>query len=547
MKKHLLIRSLLILILTAFTINAEITTHIFPIIPIEKSSKETVDMDYLVHSDTPYSIQIIGSPSLNCYIKTHEIMVIPLKDFTGLTTLSLKITSKKDSAVFDIPVQVLQNIFPVKFGYSTEDPSLKVSVAGSFNGWMANKDILTYDDKNKVYTNTLNLKSGVYQYKFIVNDKWIFDPSNPQKSPDGFGSYNSILQTGEYNKPAISIIPLQKEKFFIHCEKKISFKKKHIKLYINNQSVTDLSLVKNQIILKENKNIENMVILITHPDCQTGRFIYDKKKDDWNRSVLYFVFTDRFFNGNSKNDRKEKPAHVDPYCDYMGGDFQGIKEKIESGYFKELGVDTLWISPVNDNPEEFYRDHFPPHKYFGAYHGYWPGDPVKPENHFGTETELKDLIRTAHKNSIKILFDMVFNHTHTNHPLYRDHPDWYGSMYTPDKRLNLRLFEEFPFTTWFDFWIPSLDYSNKEVPQAMIDNALWWIKEYNIDGFRLDAVKHIPPSFWKQLRSAVRKEIELEENRLFYMVGESISDRETINQFIGYDKLDGQFDFPLYF
>lgn len=517
-----------------------------PIMEIEKNSKEIINLDYLIFSKEYYKINIKKALHLKCTADQHNITLIPQQNWTGLTTLSLEIQTAKKQNNIDIPIIVKQMVYPVKIKYTTKDPQLKTSVAGSFNGWNAQKNRLEYNKNISAYTCTLLLKPGLYQYKFVVNDNWIYDKDNPDKSSDGFGGFNSILKAGATDKEELTILPFKKNKYFLFSKKKIKYNKSHIHVVLNNQLYNSITIKENIISLKH-KRFNDLIIIVNHPQCQIAQYHFHKKQEKWNKSIIYFTFTDRFFNGDKKNDRKKRPDYVDPMCDYMGGDFKGITKKINQGYFKTLGIDTLWLSPVNDNPEKYYKDHYPPHKYFGAYHSYWPSHPTKVENHFGTEKDLHTLINTAHKNNIKVIFDMVFNHTHTNHPYYQDHAKWYGSLYTPDKQLNLRLFDAYPYTTWFDFWIPSIDYNNKEVQKKMIENAIWWIKKYNIDGFRLDAVKHIPPEFWKKLRLAVKREIEFPQKKLFYMVGESIADQETINKFIGYDQLDGQFDFPLYF
>ena len=123
----------------------------------------------------------------------------------------------------------------------------------------------------------------------------------------------------------------------------------------------------------------------------------------------------------------------------------------------------------------------------------------------------------------------------------------FGTLDLPGGRKNIRLFDEYPLTTWFDNFNPTFDFEkNLDAQDYMITNAIWWIKEFNIDGFRLDAVKHVPHSFWVALRKKIREEIEIPQNKTFYMVGESISSREKIMEYVNAAELDGQFDFPLY-
>ncbi|MBN1897860.1 MAG: hypothetical protein JW827_03700 [Spirochaetes bacterium] len=538
---------ILLILFVNINLYGQVDYYDIPCIEIEKNTDQDINLDYLLYYEKKYDLFALSSPHVRTEIDFPYIKLTPEKDFTGFTILTLKLAVNDDYQIIEIPVIAQQNLFPVRFHYKSRDKTLNLYVAGSFNNWNSQKDRMIYDDDNEEYFSDLEMRQGVYYYKFVKNNNWEYDNNNPSRSPDGFGSYNSILKVGESSRPYIDIVPLKKYHFYLDSPKKTRINKKDIHVFVNNRSFDDFDLKHNILKLKYKKDPDSLKVFITKKGFQTTRYIDIKSYVEWQKRVMYFAFTDRFCNGNKENDRKNRPDYVDPICDYMGGDFQGITQKIKEGYFKTLGVDVLWISPVNDNPEEYYRDHFPPHKYFSGYHGYWPISPEKVENHFGTEDDLQNLVKTAHSNNIKIMFDMVLNHTHTNHPFHKKDPDWYGSVYTPDGRLNLRLFDEFPFTTWFDLFLPSFDYESDFVQNAMVENTLWWCQQFNIDGFRLDAVKHIPVKFWKNLRLLIRRQIEFREKKIFYMVGESISDRETINRFIGYDQLDGQFDFPLYF
>ncbi len=514
-------------------------------IEITKNKPYLLDSSYIFNLKDFSDINCTSGINITVKKTNYKFLIVPNKNFTGIDVI--KFTRQKNTYLLPVIVKTFYN--KIQFVYKSTNSKLSVFVAGSFNGWNAAKNRLNYDNTSKSYTNTVLLKSGEYFYKFVVDNKWIYDKSNPNKRSDGFGSYNSVLKLGE-NKKNISLHPYKKESkriSFICLNTNINLSGKDFLIILNNKIIKDFKTTENIISIPIQANLKSLKIFFNKKGYNIYKFIYSKKLNKLKKSIIYFVFTDRFYNGDKSNDRIVQPPGLDKYCDYMGGDFKGLTEKIKSGYFKKLGIDTLWISPVNDNTESFYKDFLPPHKKFGAYHGYWPISSYDVENHFGTEDDLHSLIDTLHFNNMKIMFDMVFNHTQSNHILYKTHKDWYGSMYTPDKKLNLRLFDAYPFTTWFDTFLPSFDYiNNAEVNKFMCNNAVWWIKNYNVDGFRLDAVKHIPDKFWKLLTKTIRQEIEIPEDKLFLTLGETISDRETINKFIGYNMLSGQFDFPLY-
>ncbi len=267
---------------------------------------------------------------------------------------------------------------------------------------------------------------------------------------------------------------------------------------------------------------------------------------DWRSAVLYFVFVDRFKNGDTTNDvlvdGVEKPAN------YQGGDYAGLLEVIESGYFDDLGVNALWLTVPMDNPSVAGAgaDGHP----YSAYHGYWPADWKKVEEHFGDMDLLKQVVDAAHARGIKVLFDYAMNHVHIDNPLYTEHPDWFwpldyeGRYCVCGDGCGWDGYEG--RRCWFRDYLPDWNYQNVEARAASVDNAIWWIQKTGADGYRLDAVKHIETTWIEDLRERVDAEIDQTRGR-FYMVGETFDtgNRDVIRQYVGPTLLDGQFDFPL--
>ncbi|MCD6413008.1 MAG: hypothetical protein J7L54_02530, partial [Elusimicrobia bacterium] len=427
----------------------------------------------------------------------------------------------------------------------------KVAVAGSFNGWSADRDFL--EEKTPgVFELEKELPAGTQQYKFVVEGKWIPDPSNPRKSPDGFGGFNSVI-----NSPVVAVAqPVGIFQSVDGGKWKIEFAAPEgekggtaLLYYKGRKWDSHLEEGKFSFLLPLGKNLERAWIWFEDENgnfskevCVYKNFSKDKS---WPERVIYSVITDRFCDGDNSNDKPVTATGLSEKANYMGGDFAGIKEKLDKGYFDKMGIDVLWISPVVDNTNKAYKDALPPHRLFTGYHGYWPISSVATEEHFGSEKELKELVSDCHSRGIKFMADMVFNHVHTEHPWWREHPGWFGKLLLSDGTKNIRKFDEKPFTTWFDEFLPSFDYSNAEAVKSATDNAMWWIKNFGFDAFRLDAVKHIPHNFWEELRAKVRK-YEQTSGKNFYLLGETIASRNDINEFVGQRELDGQFDFPLF-
>jgi glycosidase len=184
----------------------------------------------------------------------------------------------------------------------------------------------------------------------------------------------------------------------------------------------------------------------------------------------------------------------------------------------------------------------PPTK-FSGYHGYWPISSSKIDFRFGTSDEVKEMLAEAHKRGINVILDYVANHVHKEHPLYQKHPDWATSLYLPDGTMNTEKWDEHRLTTWFDTFMPTLDLERPEVYEPMTDSALYWVKEYEFDGFRHDATKHIPEVFWRLLTRKVKENVP---NRTIFQIGETYGSHDLISGYIGSGMLNSQFDFNIY-
>jgi glycosidase len=269
---------------------------------------------------------------------------------------------------------------------------------------------------------------------------------------------------------------------------------------------------------------------------------------DWRDAVLYFVFVDRFLDGNPANNGA--PSGAEPSAEYKGGDYAGLLDKINEGYFTDLGVNTLWLTVPMQNPNN--KEIGSDGKYYSAYHGYWPSDLDKGEEHFGTDAELKAVVDAAHANGMKVIVDYAMNHVHKSAPVYAQHNDWFwpnsngggncvcGEGCSWDDAVQAK-------RCWFRDYLPDFNFTIPEARKFSVDNAIAWIEKTGIDGYRLDAVKHIETSWITDLRSRVKSDIEPKSMQHFYMVGETFTgNKGLIKSYVDpFTMLDGQFDFPL--
>ncbi len=268
------------------------------------------------------------------------------------------------------------------------------------------------------------------------------------------------------------------------------------------------------------------------------------KRTDHQAQILYSLMIDRFYNGNTANDWKINSPEVLDKVDYQGGDIAGITAKIEDGFFTDLGITTIWISPITQNPYDAWGQNVNPDTKFSGYHGYWPIYSTVVDARFGTDEELRTMLATAHDGEMNVILDYVANHLHINSPVLKAHPDWKTELNLPDGRKNIGLWDgETRLTTWFDEHIPTLDLEREEVCDPMTDSALHWVRNFDFDGFRHDACKHIPLNYWRMLTHKMKSEMP---DRNLWMIGETYGDTELIGSYVKSGMIDAQFDFNLY-
>ena len=303
--------------------------------------------------------------------------------------------------------------------------------------------------------------------------------------------------------------------------------------------------------LGDGKNLNDLLIPL-----ENGKVLADAAqltRHDDQAQVLYSLMIDRFHNGNKKNDWKMNSPEVLDIVDYQGGDIAGITQKIKDGFFNDLGITTIWISPITQNPWDAWgMNKFPNgNKYdntkaytkFSGYHGYWPIFATEVEKRFTTEEELHEMLAVAHAHGLNVILDYVANHMHINSPTLQEHPDWHTDSILPDGRRNFELWDEARLTTWFDVHIPTLDLERPEVCAPMTDSALVWLEKFEFDGFRHDACKHIPLNYWRELGAKMKQRYP---NRHIWMIGETYGDTKLIGSYVKSGLLNSQFDFNIY-
>jgi glycosidase len=434
----------------------------------------------------------------------------------------------------------------------TSSPA-KVTLAGSFNGWNTDSHPMARaaDGSFELF---VPLPPGRVEYKYVVDGKWMPDPANSQRSGDG----NSVMEVdGEVGSPPLVFASRREGEAVVFqvVERGAPIVQLSALIQMPDGTTRPVEVGKaraGEISVSCGSLAPGSWVRLTAADAE-GRVSPVARalasEDDafrWQDGIMYYAFTDRFANGNEANDDPvEHTKLLDP-ANYHGGDFEGIRQRIESGYFKDLGINILWLAPLNQNPEGAWQEHLAPYRFYSGYHGYWPVSSTAVERRFGGEAALESLVGAAHEAGIKIIADLVLKHVHVEHPLWSEKRDWFGTLDLPDGTKNLRRWDDHQFTTWFEEWLPGFDFEKDEPVAFLIGNGADWARRFSLDGYRLDAVKHIPHSFWRKFRSAMRAAVPDTRTPPMYFVGETFMDRRGIMSFVGPNMLDGQFDFPLY-
>ncbi|WP_340156139.1 alpha-amylase family glycosyl hydrolase [uncultured Winogradskyella sp.] len=303
----------------------------------------------------------------------------------------------------------------------------------------------------------------------------------------------------------------------------------------------------------KNKDTENKIAAVETEQAIETPFV-------WEGANLYFLLTDRFNNGKSENDtnfdRSKQPGKL---RGFQGGDIKGITQKVKEGYFSDLGINAIWMTPIVEQIHGA-TDEGTGLSY--GFHGYWTKDWSKIDPNFGTKEDLHELVKEAHARGIRIVLDAVINHTG---PVTDKDPVWpeewvrtdqqcsydsYANTISctlvanlPDIRtesnddvaLPPQLVEKWKAEGRYEQEVKELDafFERTGHPRAPRFYIMKWltdyITEFGVDGYRADTVKHTEEYVWEEFKVECDYAFtEFKKNNLdkvlddnnFYLVGE---------------------------
>lgn len=414
---------------------------------------------------------------------------------------------------------------------------------------------MTYNAGNKRFEYNYNkLESGCTYYRYKVGDEYILDKYNDKQEQKGGNDYSYIeyyklnatiqaeVMNASFNYNENNVV-----KFTVNQDENDTKKMEVASASIDVSSlggsstlaiVPDLQAVTISATTDTSLGKKTLPIVVTDQYGNeystsvqvevTARTKKNAKDFDWDESVIYFMVTDRFFDGNESNNTASgaQTYGKDNAGLYHGGDFAGITQKLD--YLEDLGINTIWITPIVENipgvtVTDTGKEDVP---YNAAYHGYWASDFTKLNPTLGTEEEFQTLIDQAHSRGIRIMVDIVVNHAGYDTDfgnMIRSGDDIVSGSDQKDSLSNL----------------PDFKTEDPAVSAQLVKWQTQWVKDFGIDYFRVDTVKHVENDTWAELKNALT-----EVDSDFKMIGEYAGGGYASNgNTLGTGEMDSDLDF----
>ena len=314
------------------------------------------------------------------------------------------------------------------------------------------------------------------------------------------------------------------------------------------------------IELRTASGLARATFAIQAPLAREGRFQGFSPQD-----AIYLAIVDRFANGDPGNDNPAiSPGLLDRAKGryYHGGDLAGLRGRLP--YLKELGITAIWVTPLNDNMNTPNVKQAIGGNPVTDYHGYGATDFYALEEHFGDLPGFKALVDEAHRLGLKVILDMVANHTGPEHPWVTDPPtpSWFNGTAASHLNNTWQVWTiADPHATdqirartlqgWFNNVLPDLNQDDPEVARYLIQNTLWWTAMSGIDAIRQDTWPYVPRTFWRDWMAAIKREYPG-----MRVVGEVWDGDPSVLAFFEgtrprFDgvsaRVDALFDFPLFY
>lgn len=451
------------------------------------------------------------------------------------------------------------------FRYEPTVPVAQVTVAGSFNQW--NRRALFMKPSKGVWTATERLPMGRHQYKFVLDDdRWITDPANPSRVPDGAGNLNSeaLVLPVDYAKPAqtgdgaIAQSVISAKRNYDQGKLVLTVNVRpgdveRVTAYVHGKAVLLRKTRANEFVEQRSASIRweksrPLSYYFTVEDSKT-RVILDEAGTKstgepkpihvlasnlapivvpaWvERSVFYQIFPDRFANGDFRNDPPELTNWdgVPTYSNRFGGDAAGIAKNIP--YLKGLGVNAIYLNPIMMATSN---------------HRYDPVDFFTVDPEFASNQEFIKLTQELDAAGIRTVLDQIFDHVGVTFSPFADllkhqkqsrYRDWFFVRSFP-----VAVKQNPNYEAWYGFEsMPKLNVLHPAVKSYLFESVRYWMQTARLSGWRLDVANEVPSEFWSEFRTVVKQ-----HDPNAWIVGEVWTDA---TQWLGGDQWDASMNYP---
>lgn len=403
---------------------------------------------------------------------------------------------------------------------------------------------MTYDAANDRFGyDFTGVSTGDYYYYYVVNGKEELDAFNDVTANDSNGKECSVCHfkkanvsveaslsqyAMDYNDNNVLSVKLTaKDREGLETSEIAAITADLSELGLNREFAIDPTLMEGTISCLNTVAAGEKTIPVTVKDIYgnvyttaTNVTVTERKKSagdfDWDEAVIYFAVTDRFFDGDASNNDAYGVGDYNTGekggSSYHGGDFAGLNQKLD--YLKDLGVNTIWITPIVENITEDQHDNKTDTATYG-YHGYWASDFTKLNKHLGTEQQFKALLDAAHSKGMKIMVDVVLNHAGYGTEKYFNSilTDADGNSISMIRDSNNTISGDDKYDSLSD--LPDFVTENKAVTDQLVTWQTEWMSKYSIDYYRVDTVKHVETTTWEAFKNSLTK-----VNPDFKMIGE---------------------------
>ena len=433
-----------------------------------------------------------------------------------------------------------------------------IRVEGSWNDWAESEPLEQRDDG--WFLRPMDLSPGEYGYRIIRGGKRARDPLNPLTTFYGEEEV-SLAIAEDCSIPALRIDTVDVvddevtvDGVFLARPEGSPFDSRSLRVEVNGVEIVprQASASDGTFVVVANGLSQGKHSIVVRAEDEDGKQAkparavawVDPVQESWNDGMMYHLIIDRF-----RGDGGATLAPPQTPGSRAGGTLDGVRAEIEKGTFDELGVSAIWVSPVYTNPTEIRegRDG----RLYESYHGYWPLESRGVDPRIGGDAALRDLVVEAHRRGIRILFDLVPNHVYERNERYLAHRNdgWFNDG--PDGCVCGNPgcgWGEKLGTCWFSSYMPDVRFQHSGAMRAQIDDAAFWMNEFDADGVRIDAVPMMPRAATRRIVHALRREAAGKDATFTLgevFTGAGLAGIESIRYFMGPHGLSSAFDFPL--